>query len=58
MNLINCTVTKILSKPYYKYDKWWVIVEYDCYGRKSEKSLCFKNKEQSEKLKVGTVFLE
>lgn len=41
MNLLECTVTEITSKPYFKYDKWWLNVEYSCWGLNSKTSLMF-----------------
>ena len=32
MNLINAVVTQVLSKPYFKYNYWFVDVEYNGYG--------------------------
>lgn len=57
MNLLDHAVTKILSEPYDKYNKWWVRVEYECYGNKGESSIMFNSKEQAEEVKVGYVFL-
>lgn len=57
MNLLDHTVTKVLSEPYEKYDKWWVRVESECYGSKIESSIMFTSKENAEQVKVGYVFL-
>lgn len=57
MNLLDCVVTKVLSEPYEKYDKWWVSVEYDCYGVITESVIMFKTKEEAEKVTVHYVFL-
>ena len=57
MNLLDHTVTKVLSKPYEKYDKWWVRVECECYGNIGEHLIMFNSKEQAEEVKVGYVFL-
>lgn len=56
MNLLDCFVTKVLSKPYEKYDKWWVRVECECYGNIGEHSIMFNSKENAEEVKVGYVF--
>jgi len=56
MNLVDCTVTKILSEPYFEYGKWFIKVEYNCYGNLSETSLMFREKEYAEKVSVGYVF--
>lgn len=57
MNLLDHTVKKVLSEPYEKYNKWWVRVEYECYGTKGEASIMFKTKEEAEKVTVHYVFL-
>jgi len=41
MNLVDAYVTKIISKPFKDYGKWWVKVEYDCYSVKSQKQRLF-----------------
>lgn len=57
MNLVDCFVTKILSLPYEMYGKWWVKVEYDCYGSSQKTSLMFNTKEEAEKIETGYKFL-
>ena len=32
MNLLKHSVTKILSQPYRQFGRWWVDVEYTCWG--------------------------
>mgnify|MGYP006994816436 FL=1 len=57
MNLLDHTVTKVLSKPYEKYYKWWVRVECEYYGNIGERLIMFNSKEQAEEVTVGYVFL-
>jgi len=57
MNLVEAIVTKVLREPFEDYNKWWVKVEYICYGSKSETELMFKTKEEAEKVKIGYKFL-
>jgi len=67
MNLVDAYVTKILSEPKYiecdslvdgrKLSWWQVDVEYDCYGRLSERPLTFDTEEKAKAVKVGHKFL-
>lgn len=56
MNLVDAYVTKIIENPYFKYEKWWIKVEYECYGI-SKTELMFTTKEEAEKVCVGYKFL-
>ena len=57
MNLLDAHVTKILSEPYFKHNKWWVNVEYLCWGLKSKTQLMFEDKETANNISVGYKFL-
>ena len=57
MNLINCVVTEIIGDPYFEYDKWWVNVEYDCYGSLHWMDLIFSTKEEALAVEIGYKFL-
>ena len=57
MNLLEANVTKVLSKPFNQYNKWWVEVEYECYGRNLKTRLMFSEKEKAEKVDIGFLFL-
>lgn len=63
MNLIDCYVTKVLSDPYSRYNKfnnttyWIVDVEYNSYGVISNTELLFNTKEDALKVKIGYHFL-
>jgi hypothetical protein len=57
MNLIDCTVTKVLSEPRFEYGKWWVNVEYDSWGSKSEASVMLNTEEEAKLVGVGYEFL-
>lgn len=57
MNLLDAKVTRVLGKPEFKYEKWWVRVAYDCWGRESETKLMFDTEAEAEAVKVGHEFL-
>jgi hypothetical protein len=57
MNLLDAYVTKIISKPFKDYGKWWVKVEYYCYSINSQTQLFFDTKEEAEKVEIGYKFL-
>ena len=56
MNLIDCYVTEVLSKPYQYLHKWWVNVKADCYGRETTSQLMFDWYEEALKVTVGYKF--
>ena len=56
MNLLEGTVTEVLSEPLFKWNKWWVEVEYNCYGRFSKTELMFSTEEKAKEVKVGFTF--
>jgi hypothetical protein len=53
MNIITAIILKILSNPYFSYNKWWVDVEYDSYGAKGNTKLIFNSKDEANSLEVG-----
>lgn len=57
MNLVDCFVTKVLSKPYEHYGMWCVDVEFDSYGHKSKGTIYGLTKEEADKVDVGYKFL-
>lgn len=61
MNLLDCTVTKVISAPIHRIsehcDYWYVAVESECCGDLSETRLTFNSKEEAEKVAVGFRFL-
>lgn len=58
MNQLDAVVTKIISKkPRFQYEKYWVKVEYECYGLHSETYLMFETEQNALDLKVGFKFL-
>lgn len=58
MNSLDAEVIKIISrKPKFEYDKWWVKVEYECYGLHSETYLMFETEKEATDLKIGFKFL-
>lgn len=57
MNLVDCIVTKVNSKPYQSHSNWWLVdVEYDSYGVISTMPLYFKTRGEAEKVTVGYEF--
>lgn len=56
MNVLTGTVTKVLSKPFFEYNKWWVKVEYNCYGRISKTELMFNSIDLALKVDIGFEF--
>lgn len=61
MNLLDCTVTKVISAPIHRIsehgDYWYVAVESECCRDISETRLMFNSKEEAEKVAVGFQFL-
>lgn len=57
MNLLECYVTEVLSNPYEKYSKWWVDVNYECWGLDGSTNLMFDSEQEAEKVKKGYKFL-
>jgi len=57
MNLLDAYVTKIKGAPEFKYGKWFLKVEADCYGLPTESELMFDSKEGAEKVGIGYHFL-
>ena len=56
MNLLEGTVKKVLSEPIFKWNKWWVEVEYNCYGSLSKTELMFSTEEKAKAVKIGFTF--
>jgi hypothetical protein len=56
MNLINAVVTQVLSKPYFKYNYWFVDVEYNGYGVISKTNIMCSTEETAKAIKVGYTF--
>ena len=51
-------VTKVMSKkPRYQYEKYWIKVEYNCYGLTSTVDLMFDTEEEAKIIKEGYKFL-
>lgn len=57
MNLVDCYVTRVLSEPYEAYNKWWVLVEYDSWGRLAQTTVMCDTEEEAERVDVGYHFL-
>ena len=58
MNLINCFVTKVLSKPALgRYEKYEVKVEFNSYGSISTTVLYFDTLDEAESVNIGYEFL-
>ena len=56
MNLINAVVTQVLSKPYFKYNYWFVDVEYNGYGVISKTNIMCSTEETAKAIKAGYTF--
>lgn len=57
MNLLDAKVTRVLGHPEFKYNKWWVKVAYDCWGRESETSVMLDTEEEALAVKPGYEFV-
>jgi hypothetical protein len=57
MNLVECEVTQVISKPYFEYDKWWVKVMAKSYGIVFSSSLMFDTETECLNVSVGYKFL-
>ncbi len=58
MNQVEAIVTKIISKkPVFEFDKYWMKVDYKCYGLNSTAQLMFDTEQEAKSLKVGDTFL-
>ena len=56
MNLINAVVTQVLSKPYFKYNYWFVDVEYNGYGVISKTKIMCLSEEAAKAIEVDYIF--
>lgn len=56
MNLIDAVVTQVLSKPYFKYNYWFVDVEYNSYGVISKTNIMCSTEETAKAIKAGHTF--
>lgn len=56
MNLIDAVVTQVLSKPYFKYNYWFVDVEYNGYGVISKTNIMCSTEETAKAIKVRYTF--
>lgn len=57
MNLVDCYVKKVLSKPYERYGMWCIDVEFDSYGHRLEGTIYGLTKEEADNVDVGYKFL-
>lgn len=61
MNVIDFTVTKVLTKPWHEHFmevEWWAVeVMATSYGRESKMTRTFATLAEAEELKEGSVFL-
>lgn len=57
MNLLDAIVVKILSQPFCQYDRWWIKVEYDCWGKKGQTNLMFSDIETAKNISTGYKFM-
>lgn len=57
MNTIDFFVTKILSSPYFAYNKWWIKVMAESHGVETKHTLMFTLEEQAKSINVGYKFI-
>lgn len=57
MNLVDCVVDVVLTEPAFAYNKWWIVVKYNSWGRFSDCRLMFDTKEEALAIKPGHKFL-
>jgi len=57
MNLLEAHVTEIIGEPYFKFNKWWVKVKYNCWGSFGETELMFYKENHAKEIKIGHKFL-
>ncbi len=60
MNLLDATVTKVLSRPKqyaFSKERWFVEVEYECWGRVSNGEIMKNSLEEALLVKPGYKFL-
>lgn len=57
VNLLDAYVTKIKGEPVFKYGKWFVSVEANCYGSPTESELMFDTEEEARAVKIGHHYL-
>lgn len=59
MNLVDCYVTKVTSKPIFEKCSgcWGISVKFNSYGIESETQLFFDTQEEALKIKKGYKFL-
>jgi len=56
MNLLECTVTKLITKPISRKDYFYMEVEYVCYG-KTDRTIIVRNENEFSDVIVGYKFL-
>ncbi len=56
MKELKCKVTKVLSAPYMKYNRWFVDVKYICMGKNLETKLYLESEEKAIAVKAGYEF--
>lgn len=56
MNILEHSVTKILSQPYRQFGRWWVDVEYTCWGSAGKSNLMFDTEAAAKAVGVGHTF--
>ena len=58
MNTLDAYVTKVISrKPILEYGKYWVKVEYICYGLSDEMTIPFDTEKEALEVKIDDKFL-
>jgi hypothetical protein len=57
MNYIDARVIAITGEPYANYNKWWLPVRYESYGRESDTKLMFNTEQEARDIQIGHKFL-
>ena len=56
MNLLDAYVTEIVGEPRFQYNKYWIMVKYECLGTSGEFDLMFNNEYEALEIEVGHKF--
>ena len=51
------TVYSVISKLFFKNNKWFVKVGFYSFGKYFETQLCFKSEKEAENVKIGYEFI-
>jgi hypothetical protein len=57
MNLVDAYVVRVIGEPTLEWNKWWVPVVYNSWGRESETKIMCNTYEEALAVKPGFKFL-